>query len=488
MEATFTVWVSSDASDVSKFPMIESISEATGIYPDFIEISPASAEERMNLMWASDEYPDVVTGGLISQNDIDTYAQYGVIQPVNELLDGMTNFNAYADEAARDIMTAADGNIYYFPTIYNDYIGNGLYINQDWLNKLELDTPNTPEEFYEVLVAFRDMDPNGNGLNDEIPLSGEQLGNSSMDTLGGLFGAFGRPAGYQVEDGKVIYANVMDSHKEGAKYFRKLYTEGLIDKEFFTQDLTSFRAKAQNETPILGSMISFVASAANRCLTNEMWASGTYVWLLPFANQDGVRAYSGPNSLICTPQLIITSACDCPEAVAKWVDYMYDPHISMQIDQAPIGIAWDVIDDIWYTKSDAPEGYDSVAAWRMANQLQQLPRLMSNHALEKANLEMYYDPMSTTYDLCMRDAYYRENGVVTQELLPTIAATPEETDILNMYTPDIDKYYIETFSNWITGNGDIDAEWDAYVQRMYDMGLQEVLDVYQSQYDRYTNN
>lgn len=481
---TFTVWVQSDAADVSKFPYIEEISKQTGIYPEFIEISPASATERMNLMWASNEYPDVITGGLVTKNDIDTYAQYGVIQPINDLIKDMPNFQKYILDEARELMTAVDGNMYYFPTTYNDYIGLGIYINQKWLDTLNLETPETPDELYEVLIAFRDKDPNGNNLKDEIPFSGEHLWASGVDTLQGMFGAFGRPAGFQVEDGKVIYANIMDSHKEGAKFFRKLYTENLIDKEFFTQDLTSFRAKAQNDPVILGCMISFVASAANRCLTNEMWASGTYQWLLPLKNKEGVRAYDGPNSLQVVPQLIITSACKNPQTVAKWVDYMYDPGVSQEIDQAPLGIGWEIIDGKWHMKTDAPEGYDSVAAWRMANQLQQLPRAMTADALKTAGIELALSPTTTTYDLRKRDAYYLENGVVKQELLPTIAATPEETEVLNTFLPDITKYYTETFANWITGNGDIDAEWDTYVDRMNNMGLDRVLAVYQSQYER----
>ncbi|MEG0767659.1 MAG: hypothetical protein RR482_08075, partial [Clostridia bacterium] len=110
--------------------------------------------------------------------------------------------------------------------------------------------------------------------------------------------------------------------------------------------------------------------------------------------------------------------------------------------------------------------------------------LMSIHARELAGVTLYLDPATTTYDLQTRDAYYRDNGVVTQELLPAVAATPEETEILNMHMPDIQKYDTESFANWITGNGDIDAEWENYVKRMYDMGLQSVLDVYQAQYDR----
>ena len=40
-----------------------------------------------------------------------------------------------------------------------------------------------------------------------------------------------------------------------------------------------------------------------------------------------------------------------------------------------------------------------------------------------------------------------------------------------------------TLARWITGQGDIDAEWDAYVQQMYDLGLEEYLELCQMSYD-----
>ena len=64
-------------------------------------------------------------------------------------------------------------DIYILIPNYNDYeykTSQGYYIRKDWLRKLELKEPKTVEELYEVLVAFRDQNPNGNGKKDEIPV------------------------------------------------------------------------------------------------------------------------------------------------------------------------------------------------------------------------------------------------------------------------------------------------------------------------------
>jgi putative aldouronate transport system substrate-binding protein len=44
-------------------------------------------------------------------------------------------------------------------------------VYQPWLDALGLEEPETIDEFHEMLLAFKNDDPNGNGVADEIPLS-----------------------------------------------------------------------------------------------------------------------------------------------------------------------------------------------------------------------------------------------------------------------------------------------------------------------------
>ena len=47
----------------------------------------------------------------------------------------------------------------------------------------------------------------------------------------------------------------------------------------------------------------------------------------------------------------------------------------------------------------------------------------------------------------------------------------------------IDNLRSTTLARWITGQGDIDAEWDAYVEQMNSLGLEEYLSLCQMSYD-----
>ena len=494
-DVTFSVWAISPSEDMSEYPILKTIAEGTGINPDWVEISAATAEERMSLMWASGEYPDViVTTNQGSTLDIkyDTNVSEGVFLPLEEYMTEalMPNFTLYLQDFERDYITESDGHIYYFPFALDAMIGSGLAINTQWLDTLGLDMPNTPDEFYDVLVAFRDGDPNGNGVADEIPFSAELIWANTLDSLAPFFGAFGTCGGWQVDDdGKVFFGQVTDDYKEGILYLRKLYTEGLMDTEFFTQDMVSYKAKAQTDPVIYGSVIAFVYSAYTRSFTEE--ASPQYVNMLPLKNEAGDRLWASTGLIPSTigKHMVVTSACEVPEIVARWTDFMYDPYIGFQIDSAPIEYAWTVTETgdnmyTWTGRTDVvPEGYESLADWRQAMHTNGLPRILTKYAME---LSGQYRDTSTVIEKAYveRNTLYRDNCKLTNYMVMD-APTEEENETGNLYSADVETCWREAVAAWITGNGDVEAEWDDYVADMYDFGLQELIDVNQARYDRY---
>ena len=107
----------------------------------------------------------------------------------------ISNFNAIPDEDREDILqatTMADGNIYgfaaYEPETWN-LTPNRMFINRAWLDKLGLEVPTTTDELKTVLEAFRDGDPNGNGVQDEIGVYGFAGGSYGENTVDALMNA-----------------------------------------------------------------------------------------------------------------------------------------------------------------------------------------------------------------------------------------------------------------------------------------------------------
>src|SRR5699024_12166991 len=77
----------------------------------------------------------------------------------------------------------------------------------------------------------------------------------------------------------------------------------------------------------------------------------------------------------------------------------------------------------------------------------------------------------------------------TDEVWARFTYTEEENKVLESTGQDVNKYVEEMRDKFITGDMDLDEDWDEYVETIEKMGgLDEVVDVYQDAYERYQEN
>ena len=232
-------------------------------------IERSSRKEKIPLMLAGDTMPDAIMG--YDKMKAPEMVQYGVdegmLYPIDTLLDYMPNFKAILENkpAVRAGMTASDGHIYGVPYLAdesNSYILR-LFINNDWLKNVGKEMPTTLDEMYDVLVAFRDLDANGNGdPSDEIPVSdswdeGYSLRAWFLNSLG--FCTTGsNTALYYKADGtsEAVYIPYRSEYKEYLKYMNKLWNEGLLDQDLFTQ------TQGQVDAKLTDGRVGFVSCSA----------------------------------------------------------------------------------------------------------------------------------------------------------------------------------------------------------------------------------
>ena len=223
---------------------------------------------KVSLMVTSgSDMPDVICTDSLSPEMILDYGSKGALIPLNDYVNDPTkavNFNAIPEED-REIMlsamTSADMNMYglpkYEPETWN-LTPNRMFVNEAWLKKLELDVPTTTDEYYDMLVAFRDKDPNGNGIQDEIGVYGMASGTYGTNVTRSLMNSFVFfNGGLALDDAgeKVIAPYTTEEWLEGLKYMNKLYSENLLAASIFTDDDTQFKATLNNESVnIVGSV------------------------------------------------------------------------------------------------------------------------------------------------------------------------------------------------------------------------------------------
>ena len=84
------------------------------------------------------------------------------------------------------------------------------WIRQDWLDKLGLAVPTTVDELHDVLLAFKNNDPNGNGKADEIPLFDRSA--TSENEMGEYLALWDSSTGFYPRDGKMTFEPITENY------------------------------------------------------------------------------------------------------------------------------------------------------------------------------------------------------------------------------------------------------------------------------------
>ena len=128
-------------------------------------------------------------------------------------------------------------------------------INKEWLDKANLQVPTTAEELYTALKYFKEHDMDGDGdPNNEIPMS-FCSGYSQADVMM-MAGPFGIAGNYtwqakdhykNIKDGQVVSTMDTANYRAFLEFFHKLYSEGLLDVEGFSQTTDQYTAKRSSK-------------------------------------------------------------------------------------------------------------------------------------------------------------------------------------------------------------------------------------------------
>lgn len=262
------------SSYADNLPVYQELEKLTGVSIDWDVVELNSFNETMEIRLASgSKLSDIIQLPNYNGADIMRYAKAGLIQPLDELIDQYApNIKKLFFEDVPELgrtMTGYDGHIYAIPQNFygmNFVAPFCLTLRKDWLDNLGLDVPTTLDDWYTVLKAFKEQDPNGNGLADEVPMSTQGNVSSVENAYAYLATGFGLTAPvtvqyYPDENGKVVDQYRLPEFKEYLTFLNKLYEEGLIDTAFSVDGTKLTAMAAQN---LLGSTAT-TPTPALRC-------------------------------------------------------------------------------------------------------------------------------------------------------------------------------------------------------------------------------
>ncbi len=471
--------------------------ERTNVHVEWQVVPADEAQTGLNVRLVSGDYAEVLMSFNPPPAVQQLYGSLGVFLPLNDLIDQhAVEFKRVVEQypLSLGVITAADGNIYSLPYV-NDCFhcaqDRKLFIYQPWLDALGLETPTTTDAFLEVLRAFKEQDPNGNGEADEWPLATcINSWNNELDLT--LMNSFvfnpGEPYLFN-QDGTITASYRTDGWKEGVKYLAQLYAEGLIDPESFTQTADQLVAKTSGDGPtrvgvaVGGSWGVFVQWDPND--PSGRWAE--YKLAAPFAGPDGTQISPyNPYLPYASGNFIITDKCNDPELAFKWADGLYDLETTMRNVQGSLGNSWrwategeegiDGEQAIWAGIPGEPVDQPKSEGWIQTGPSFRSSRVrfgekLADPSLRDTNLDVITEQVLSPY---------RQPA---EWWLPPMFFTEDQVALVAEVQTTAVPFVKQQFASWVTGQGDVEAEWEDYLEQLDAMGFAAYLEAYQSTFD-----
>lgn len=329
--------------------------EDLGIKLNFIEISENDYATEIATILAGSTLPDIFFVGN-SMNDTLVLANAGLWRPITEeeIRTYIPNAAAVYDQYMGDwqsYLTYPDGNMYALPSgLRSSYMHTTdkgiMYINQTWLDNLNLETPQTAEELLDVLRAFRDQDADGDGdPSNEIPFDFcENFFASKIEFLAWMWGLpVTESIFYKINDeGNVEGAVHTDEYRKFLEYAHTLVKEGLTSVDGFTQTYDQWAAN-------LNSMKvgCFFGWGPCNYITNPDDFLNITGLVTPHAEGYETAMYAANPIRANRNGFIISKDCKNVEAAFELWNYWSDPAMALTVTQGPEGIAWEKLDDDW---------------------------------------------------------------------------------------------------------------------------------------------
>lgn len=479
---------------------------------DFVFFSGNSQERKTQIstmVAGKEKLPDILFAFGLGKEEIHAYGQGGYLVDMAPYFDDpdweygkewhkqMIEING-EETHNRALMSNRDpyGAMYYWPSACPSATDNTYamgFINTVWLEKLGLEMPKTYDELVEVLRAFRDKDPNGNGKQDEIPM----LGSTTLycgDAPTWIINNFGQYVCdnyfYDVDDdGKIYIPYITDEYRNGVRAVRDLVKEGLLapltwtikDKLEMTSVWTPTSGEAMTGV-IFGYPTSYISETSELAFQYDALPpmEGAYTPVRPPAVGSG--SY-------------ITTDCEDFDTACKFLASFVDIDVAhacrrgeegvdfvMEVDRKSGKLMVNELNDVfsgsstnktWSVNGPYVGWYGSGSPW-------------SGGSYNEAKDETPSGWRSGLLGKIITVNLGHAAEVNPKNLFFSVTYNEEEVDKNGTIYTDIKEYVKAMRAKFATGELDIDsdAEWNKYLQTIEKMGLATIIETTQAAYDR----
>jgi putative aldouronate transport system substrate-binding protein len=461
----------SSVTDYADLPIWKTIEEKFGVRFEVEEMTG----EKISLMFTSGDYVDVLFSAPYD-SQIQLAATSGdVLELTDELLSkNAPTWKKFFDENPEfyNASKYEGDKLYSLPYVRTLEQDRGVrdvwWINQVWLDELNLKMPETLDDFINVLRAFRD-----NAGTGSIPANVMPWYINLNNCIGGQFdflASYGIEAydtTYMALDGNGTVVNyATDTRlKSAMQTLSSMYAEGLIAEEGLTEGPVKYIERVNNvqDTPYIGVFTAYWA------------ANEEYVPMTLFQSIEGVEPLIRQQPLgVTRNRTVIFSKCKYPEKVLEIMDWLAQEDTTMINEFGAEGEAWDYdkASDT-YTVHNVTDGAQISAgnAWSgmLDDRFKGRITFDEDHAWAKRQhaIEMYGD-----------------HRIDISHIMPPLYFTSSATQKKQNYDTNIFTNYVnQMMRKWINGTADVTSDWDEYVSQVNALGLEDYISLYQEAYD-----
>ena len=494
-------------SEPNNRTIFKRLEEATNVHVDWKAIQSDQWGDKIALEMSNVKtLPEFVFTAGFGDTDLLKYAKQGAIIPLEEYIDKyMPNLKTVFEKAPeyRTMCEDADGHIWALPWIEQlgyektaiQVLDNMSFINKNWLDFLGLEVPTTVDEFEKTLLAFKD---NADKLKAEFNIDGDIIPMSCIMNDGGqdpmiLINGFGEGLGdpdtgrhiVVTDEGKVVSSATQEGFKKGLEWLHKLYDEGLIDVEAFTQDWSTYVAKGKSGR--YGVCFTWDVANVAQVSMDDLIAGKSWV-PMPVLTAD-TRNLTADNGSFTSGfdrgRCVVTATAKNPALICAWLDQMYDPIQSPQNNWGTYGEDDDF--DI-FEMSQNDKGEPMLKHTWLGDASPVEVREAEAVGGPLAILDEYYN----VYVTCPDDAQYRLDwikDIYTPDInekyvFPNVFMTTDDTKKCSDLSADLTKVINEFKANAVKDGFD-DAAWDKLQSDLEAYGLTEYLEIHQKYFDAF---
>lgn len=484
---TLSVYIRDNSSgvigDYGRVAAFQAAADKLGVELEFVHPTTGGEADQFNLMIGSGKYPDIIvwefsTAAMGLSELIDSgilIDMDGLIrQYAPNYLKVLERDPSYPKEVRSD-----EGKYQAFYTFNVSIpLSSGPVFREDLLAKYNLELPKTVDEWTNVMTTLKEKDPN---VSYPLTASKSYVGEVWFREL---LPAYNTRTEFCLDDnGQVVYGPATENFKAYLAKLAEWYKAGLIDPEFMSNDNKALNARIADGTSAVATMAigSGIRSITeNTRPSNPDFKLTGVAW--PVLNAGDASSYVLEGGVAHTGvQAAITSSCADPVLATQVLDYFYS-------EEGGDLISWGIEGESYTVENGKKTFTDKIM------------NSSDGRSASEAILD-YALPVYGFVNAMDNDAYIQMNITLPEQgeartlwqsldsgaNLPKLVVAQEDADEYRMILNEVKTYVQEMYIKFITGQANLDSDWDTYLNTLNGMDLPYATECMQKAYEAYQN-